>query len=99
MRRLGEDLWIVWGASKGLPGEISALTAVLLAIVRPTVEVKLIMVVGGLRKGRAIMWVTLYRLPEQVEGVRKPVSLPGSDVRESTQVQIVSGEIAGPTLV
>jgi hypothetical protein len=43
------------------------------------------------------MWVTLYRPPEQVEGVREPVSLRGGDVRESTQVQIVSGKIAGRT--
>jgi hypothetical protein len=59
MRRVGEDLWIVRGASKGLPGKIDAFTAVPLAIVRPTMEVKLIVVVGGLCKRRAIMRVTL----------------------------------------
>ena|SRR6516162_5999316 len=97
VRSVDEDFWIVWGAPKSLPGKIDTLPAVLLAIFRPTVEVKLIVVVGGLCKGGAVIWITFYRRPEQVESALKPVSFPSSDVRESPQVQIVSGEIARRT--
>src|SRR6516162_3456519 len=95
VRSVDENFWIVWGSSKGLPCKIDTLPAVLHAIVRPTVEVKLIVVVGGLCEGGAVIRITFYRLPEQVESVLKPFFFPSGDVWKSTQVQIVSCEITG----
>jgi len=43
------------------------------------------------------MRVALYRTLEQFERVLKPVSFPSRDVRECTQIHIVSGEVAGRT--
>jgi len=80
---MDEDFRIIGGASKRLPGKIDTLQAVPLAVVGPTVEIKLIMVVGGLGKGWAIMRVALYRTLEQFERVLKPVSFPSRDVRSA----------------
>src|ERR1700738_2831033 len=90
---LGKNNWIISADSEGLPSKIDAHAAVRLPVVDPAVEIELVVTNRRESEGRAVAWIALDCLPEEVECLSDPVLIEGARRRESTQVQIVGGEI------
>ena len=54
-----ENFWTIWGASKRLSGKLDGLAPGFLAIIRPTVEINLVIIVGNLGARGAIIRVKI----------------------------------------
>src|ERR1700730_2893183 len=91
---LGKNTWIISADSEGLPGKIDAHAAVRLPVVGPAIEIELVVTNCSESEGRAVAWIALDRLPEEVECLSDPVLIAGARRRESTQIQIVGCEVA-----
>src|SRR6516164_3954791 len=91
--RDGENVSVVRAYLKGSPGEIDALAPIPLRVFGPAIDVQLRIRPPRYRKGDAVTGIPLNRSLEQVECHGIPFPLPGIEVWEGAQIQIVGCKV------